>query len=41
MKKPMIRENINVTLSTFNGYADSFEVNSIFFSDKGIIIRIN
>lgn len=41
MKKPIIRElkNINVTLSTFNGYADSFEVNSIF-SDKDIIIRI-
>lgn len=39
MKKPIIRElkNINITLSTFNGYADSFEVNSIF-SDKDIII---
>lgn len=41
MKKPIIREleNVNVTLLTFNGYADSFEVNSIF-SDKGITIRI-
>lgn len=41
MKKPIIRElkNINITLSTFNGYADSSEVNGIFL-DKGITIRI-
>lgn len=41
MKKLIIREfeNINVMFLIFNGYVDSFEVNSIFL-DKGIIIRI-
>lgn len=39
MKKLIIRENINVMFLIFNGYVDSFEVNSIFL-DKDIIIRI-